>query len=58
MPRAGDQEVSTSVSSHNQAEPGSGRAKEAQNLGIGSDPMKLVTVTQWVRAGTAPIPPD
>jgi hypothetical protein len=32
--------------------------REAQNLGIGSDPMKLVVVTQWVRASTAPIPPD
>src|SRR5258708_4092101 len=32
--------------------------REARDLGIGGPSMKLVVFTPWVRAGTAPIPPD
>jgi hypothetical protein len=32
--------------------------REARNLGIERGLMKLVTVTQWVRADTAQVPPD
>jgi hypothetical protein len=32
--------------------------REARNLGIGRKPMKLVVVSQWVRARKAQVPPD